>query len=603
MRQLTPQQKKLQDTMKARTQKTARSLGITKSVRTPTQQIAKYTPAPEVKPVKRTTGASVPNATAKPTQPIAKPTQKVSGFPKTSKELEQWQAQGRTYKGGAWYEKSGPATEPLKDTTAQQAEIKKRIANLQEQQKIKKRIGNLREQKKIQQQIDDLQEQKDRATDAGYTGGEDVPEHILKGEETPIIPEKDKDEQQREDIAEEANQNAQNIFDNLPDEDVDMRNSAKILEDIQEDIEASAEKIPEPTSLADLFQAEKTKLGIEPLETELAALDADIERINTELMVQAEEAGEQLLSMTEIGREKGALQKRAEREIALINVERSAVARQLGNKIDTLGMIMDFSNQDFQNTSDYYQKEFTRNVQLYNLISGAEERELTHAERATDDARANLTTIYNALKDDSIDYNSLTTDQKLKISSLEAQAGLPSGFSAQISTDEPDKKIQTVSLRTDEAGNNYYDVLLVDNDGAMTVKSIFKGTVAPKEAKAPTATETKKNELNNINIRLTESKKGSENVDGNVYLKERRKSSISPADFDKRFSDLLSWEDKEKYGIIKKEDEEVSSEILKDLQDAVSAIAQDADPEKVRRRFLDNHPNEAKRYNEYVDEF
>jgi len=355
-----------------------------------------------------------------------------------------------------------------------------------------------------------------------------------------------KDEQARIDAVNEANQNAQDIFDNLPGDEVDMRESTKILEDIQAKMAETAGKIPAPTSMVDLFKEQKEKLGISPLEDELAGIDSDIERIQTELLVQAEEEGEKLVSTREIGRAKGVLQKRAEREIALLNVERSAVARILGNKVDTLNAIVKLTDMDYDNASDYYTKEYNREVQLYNLISGAEERELTHIERAKDDARSSLVLIHNLLKDGNLTYDVLNTDQKLKIAQYEAMLEFPSGITAQIMTDEPDKKIQTVTSRTDESGNTYYDVLLTDKDGAMTVNSIFRGVTAPTG---------KGGEVASVEEALLASKKGGEYVDGNVYLDQRRKSTLSPDEFDKRFGDLLSPDDRTKYGITKKGEE------------------------------------------------
>lgn len=412
---------------------------------------------------------------------------------------------------------------------------------------------------------------------------------------SPVVPGITPEEQARIDAANKANEAAQTIFDNLPGDDIDMRESSKLLEDIYKKLETTAAAIPKPVSMVDLFQEQKIKLGIEPLETELSSIDADIERIQTELLVQAEEAGEKLVSTAEIGRAKGVLQKRAEREIALLNVERSAVARILGNKIDTLNAIIKLTDMDYDNASDYYTKEYNRTIQLFDLVSGIEEKEYTRAERAKDDARATWTVLVNLFKDNNLSYDALTTDQKLKISQLEVQMGLPSGFTAQIRSDEPDKKIQTVTSRTDETGNEYFDVLLVDKDGAMSVKSIFRGKTAPS------TTET-----NKYYTEIDKQKKAlREGADwGETWNRIKSQfPNVSDAQIDADLGKISEGIDWSKEGAFEKweaKEEEMDPVLLKDLKDAIAVISQGADEDEVKKRFLEKHSGQGKIFDDYV---
>ena len=64
--------------------------------------------------------------------------------------------------------------------------------------------------------------------------------------------------------------------------------------------------------------------------------------------------------------------------------------------------------------------------------------------------------------------------------------------------------------------------------------------------------EQTQKEISQIENRLLASKKGGEFIDGNVYIKERRRSSISSYDFDNRFSSLLSPKDRKKISTEKK---------------------------------------------------
>ena len=347
-------------------------------------------------------------------------------------------------------------------------------------------------------------------------------------------PEVDPVVQQRNDAADIANKDAEDIFNEIKTNDVGVRDSSKIISDIREEFEETAEKIPEPTSLVDMFKEQKEALGIEPLETELSDIDANIDRINAELLVQAEEAGEKVLSTREIGRAKGVLQKRADRKIALLNVERTAVARQLGNKLDSLEMIMNFSQQDFQNSSDYYNDKYNRTVQLYNIVS-------EEADRGETDARATWDVITNSMKDSGVSYGELTSDQQLKLKQLEVQSGLPEGFTEKMmATVDQAKEVRSKIVSSDKS-----QLSIIYEDGTVEV---FSTGLTPEPTK-PTSGEKDQAEIDTITNTLTASRKGGEHVDGNVYLEERRKSSLGPTEFDKRFGDLLSPSDRKKFDI------------------------------------------------------
>lgn len=243
----------------------------------------------------------------------------------------------------------------------------------------------------------------------------------------------DPNEGARNDAADLAQQNSKTIFDNIPTgDDVDMRDSSKIIKDIEDKLAETAEKIPAPTSLVDLFKVEKEKLGIEPLDQERDDLLAEKDRLQAELFVEQEKAGEVPVSTREIGRAKTALQKRFDREMLLLDVEISAVERQLSNKYDSLEMIMSFTQQDFENTSSYYTKQYDRTLKVYDMFLEAEEREETREEKATKTALANWDVVTSAMKENGIAYEDLTEAQKLKLTQLEIQGGLQSGTSESV---------------------------------------------------------------------------------------------------------------------------------------------------------------------------
>jgi len=74
---------------------------------------------------------------------------------------------------------------------------------------------------------------------------------------------------------------------------------------------------------------------------------------------------------------------------------------------------------------------------------------------------------------------------------------------------------------------------------------------AETKAAEGTAAAKKAAEIGRVTARLQESRQGGTYIDGNVYVEERRNSSLTPSDFDSRFGYLLSPGDQVKFGVIK----------------------------------------------------
>ena len=63
-------------------------------------------------------------------------------------------------------------------------------------------------------------------------------------------------------------------------------------------------------------------------------------------------------------------------------------------------------------TVDAYDKQFTQNVSVMNMVKGMVDTEKTNEEKESDNARANLQIIYNNLTSGGVDPNTLDPTQK-----------------------------------------------------------------------------------------------------------------------------------------------------------------------------------------------
>lgn len=277
-------------------------------------------------------------------------------------------------------------------------------------------------------------------------------------------------------LATSANQEAQSLYEQTKDRDVDIRDSSKIINELAVSLAEDSGAPPAPPSLASMFAEQRQQLGIEPLETDLANIDSEMERINTEALVDSDRTGEAPVGQRVIDRQRGKISREAQRELAFLNIERSAVARQLDNKLSALQMTMQFTQQDFANASQKYEADFSRNMQLIDLFTGLQDREDTAQDRLAKSAAANLQTVWNSLNETGASVSSLSQDQQRAIRQMEMQAGLPMGFFESLPAIAPQMDVLSTTTR-ESGGAKYADVVMRDpSTGAITSKSIPLGS-------------------------------------------------------------------------------------------------------------------------------
>lgn len=295
-----------------------------------------------------------------------------------------------------------------------------------------------------------------------------------------------------QDMADKINEEAKTVYNGLKttDEDGKPLTPNQIIANWLQ----SQESPEAPKSMATLFNEEKAKLGLEPLETELNTIDRQINEINTALLVQSERAGEMPVSMAEIGRKRSALQIEAEQRKAYLNVQRNAVAQQIQTKYNTLETIMQYTNQDYQNASAYYNQKFNQAMSLYNMFSKEEEKQ----DKIRSNAVANLTTLQNIYKENNVKYNDLTTTQKVQIRLLELQSGLPVNTFKTFMDNKPKSDILTTVKGTDASGNDIVSIIYKNADGTPGTVKIVKTGGYSKVSTGTSSSDTEEKEEKKI---------------------------------------------------------------------------------------------------------
>lgn len=274
-------------------------------------------------------------------------------------------------------------------------------------------------------------------------------------------------------LAASVNQQTKAIYEGTKGQDVDLRESEKIIRDLATKLTESAPP-PKPLSMAEMFTTERQKLGLEPLENDLARLDAEADRITTAALVESDKQAERGVGQNVIDRVRGKISKEAQRELAFLNIERSAVAAQLNNKLNALQMTMGFTQQDYANATAAYNAEFSRSLQMIDLFTGLEDRTDAKEDKLADNARANLSTITNLLQSSGKAFTDMTPDQLRNVREWEVQAGYPSGTFEAFGSSKPQAKVLHTSSGTDAAGNQIVTFIYDDGTGKPGTTQVVK---------------------------------------------------------------------------------------------------------------------------------
>ncbi len=271
-----------------------------------------------------------------------------------------------------------------------------------------------------------------------------------------------------------ANDDTQNEANTIETSNVNVRESDGLtgrLEDL-----FTTER-PTAPSLQDQFSKLLAESGVEPIQGELAQVQNNIRAVQTNLINEAAAAGELLVPVAQINRRKGKLQQAADARINLLRIEEDLLQRQVSNKLNTIGMTMDFLGQDVAQANQQYNQEFNQQLQLISLIRDIEEVEQDRVSETRDTALANLGIIMNSITDGGVDFNNLTQQQRTQINEMELMAGLPIGFVSQLKTSVPNEKILSTTTRTSN-GTKFVDIVTQSPDGQISAESINIGSVS-----------------------------------------------------------------------------------------------------------------------------
>lgn len=357
--------------------------------------------------------------------------------------------------------------------------------------------------------------------------------------------------------------------------------SPELRESIIQQIEPEGMERPEPLDRVETFEEMREEYGVAEMETTLTDLKAQREELYATARQRRQAAEGEPVALGVIGGRVSEIERQTNERVDAINREINTVTDQLQMSYGVIETYMNFMGQDYQDAVAAYNEEFNRNLQIYKLVD--EEMDEQQAS-----ARSNLQLYANAIVEGNIDYGSLSSSQKAFLNKMEVQSGLPMGFIGSLKATDADGKIISTSTR-DSGGMKYADIIMRMPDGSL--KTVTQTLGASGSGGGGTSSSAFRSAL----------QRGRDDLErgyswGSVW--DRIRDQFPEVSNEKIDTGLgTDWREG---GAYERWSGKGSVDTSQDLKDAASAINSGADPLEVRRRFIENHPDEADAYDDYI---
>jgi hypothetical protein len=315
-----------------------------------------------------------------------------------------------------------------------------------------------------------------------------------------------------------------------------IRTSVQSFEDITKQItdaiSNSGIKKPESVSLTDTYTGLRDQYGLSSLETRLNDLNAQEEAAYAKLKERKDAENAKPVAQNVIEGRISEETKQAQDELDSITRQKNSVVNELKTKYDVVNTIMKYTETDYNNAVDEYDKSFSQALNIINTARGIQQDQKSDLERDQDNARANAQIVINTMTARGTTYTQLPQEQQLTLTKLGLAAGLGADFFSSVMNVSAGKEILTTITSADDT-----KATIVYKDG--TTKTIATGLPAKKTTSTQTEAETKKSDAQKVANQL----QGRVGRDGFVspedYKTARRawvNAGYDASDFDTRFA-------------------------------------------------------------------
>jgi len=312
-----------------------------------------------------------------------------------------------------------------------------------------------------------------------------------------------------------------------------------LLDSLQGDstVAITGETTPAPPEELDL-ESEQAKLmtqyQTEPLETELVDIDKQMADLSAlyETAISQEKGRSAPGAIIRARQAKFSEEQRI--ELDRLTRQKIAIQEQLNVKYNMINTVMNLKQMDYQTARQNYEWEYDKAVQAQQLLS-------TEQDKQKKDAQAVLNTTINLFSSAQLLWTDLSDEQQLSINKMEMTAGIPTGTVQAFMMVKPQAKLISSVNGYDAQGNAITTLIYDEGNGNIKTSYVSTGGVRPSEVGDVEAQTVEK--------RLSESKGSDGYVDPGVYSSLKRQTKMGPDEFDKRYGNLLSPQERKNLGI------------------------------------------------------
>lgn len=326
--------------------------------------------------------------------------------------------------------------------------------------------------------------------------------------------------------------------------DVPVRSSSQSYEEIfsnlQKTLTGGLGVKPDAPNFESTYKSLMSEQGISDLEGTLSDLGNQENEIRASFRAQKANEEGKPVAMNVIEGRVGEEERAANERLDAVLRQKDYITNQLKTKYDVVNNIIKLKGMDYDAATSTYNTAFTQNLSMFNAVKGIADSQKSDLEREQDNARANAQIIYNSIKEGGLNIDQIDDDQKLSITKMEMQAGLPVGFYQTLQNKNPKADIVTSTSR-ESNGSKYVDVIMRNQDGSLSTQSMRVGAVdvTPKSGDKMTEAETKKSDASRVASQLSSVSGDDGYVDPANYTKARRAwvtAGYDATDFDIRFA-------------------------------------------------------------------
>lgn len=259
-------------------------------------------------------------------------------------------------------------------------------------------------------------------------------------------------------------------------------------------VEPSGTK-PQAPSLVNLYNELRSDGNLQQLETSLAGIKEQEATLEAALQESTMKEEGRAVAQNIIEGRISENYRRAQIELQFLGARKSRLVDELQGRYSVINTMINLTGQDYQMAKQEYDDTFTKNLEMYKMIRGTQEKAFDVARedrmraedkletreqylleveredriRAEDAARSNLQIYANLIKSGNLDINNLSSDAQLQISKLEVSSRLGVGFISSIRQDNPEGEVKSITTRQDASGMKYADIIMKMPDGSLQV--------------------------------------------------------------------------------------------------------------------------------------